>query len=623
MTYNIDEYKINQNKVFINGWVHSDHYKVIVVSNEEEKEIKQYHSRYDICMKFHEKIEDNRYGFKEEITFHKNTKKVKAYLVSDNTKELMLSINEGKIHLFLNKIRRFLGKIKRGIAFLWREYHFLVPPTMMKQYLKMGFSRKEPLTIYNPEISSEYHLWLEKQKFEKDKEKSNKDLSIIQVNDKECKNKILKENKKYICLQKGKIELSNYFYYSIKEELENDYDLIYFDNDFKKKEEYCNPIFKPDFSPDTLLGVNYIGNCYIIKTSLLKEIIKKYKVINIFQILTCFINEDYKIKHISRILYHDLENIDNEKEVVEEYLKENKLKAKVITNPDKITNIVEYIPVKKSLVSIIIPTKDHADILKKCIDSIYEKTTYKNYEIIVIDNNSSEEETFKLLKDYSKKYDNFKTKRIECEFNYSYLNNEAAKLAKGDYLLLLNNDIEVITPEWLERMLGYGEQKHIGTVGVKLIFPDNTIQHAGIIMGKGGLAGHAHYAKDKNYLSPQYELRIPYNYSASTAACLLIEKKKFEEVNGLEEKLKVAFNDVDFNLKILEKGYYNVFLPNVELYHYESKSRGLDTSVEKQKRFVQEWSLMKEKWNNYMIHDPFYNDNFSKEEEYKLREMDG
>ena len=243
------------------------------------------------------------------------------------------------------------------------------------------------------------------------------------------------------------------------------------------------------------------------------------------------------------------------------------------------------------------------------------------YEIIVIDNNSSEKETFKLLKEYKDKYDNFRYKRIECEFNYSYLNNEAVKLAKGDYVLLLNNDIEVITPEWLERMLGYAEQEHIGTVGAKLIFPDETIQHAGIIMGKGGLAGHAHYAKNRNYISPQYELKIPYNYSACTAACLLINKKKYQEVKGLEEKLKVAFNDVDLNLKILKKGYYNIFLPNVELYHYESKSRGLDTSPEKQKRFVQEWALIDEKWKDLIKHDPFYNDNFSKDNEYLLKDV--
>ena len=183
----------------------------------------------------------------------------------------------------------------------------------------------------------------------------------------------------------------------------------------------------------------------------------------------------------------------------------------------------------------------------------------------------------------------------------------------------MNNDIELISGDWLEKMLGYAQQPHIGAVGAKLIFEDNTIQHAGIIMGKGGLAGHAHYGKDRNFISHQFELKIPYDYSACTAACLMVEKKKYKEVNGLEEKLKVAFNDVDFNLKLLEKGYNNIFLPNVMLYHYESKSRGLDTTPEKQKRFVQEWSFITNKWDKYIKHDKFYNDNFSKDYDYMLK----
>ena len=272
----------------------------------------------------------------------------------------------------------------------------------------------------------------------------------------------------------------------------------------------------------------------------------------------------------------------------------------------------------KPLVSIIIPTKDHADILENCLKSIYKLSTYQNYEIIVIDNNSEKEETFALLKTYAKNK-NFRYQRIECEFNYSYLNNEAVKMAKGEYVILLNNDIEVITPNWLELMLSYASLKSTGTVGAKLLFPDDTIQHAGIIMGKGGLAGHAHYGKNKDYISPQYELKMPYDVSACTAACLMVSKNKFNEVNGLEEKLKVAFNDVDFNLKLLDKGYNNIFLPNVLLYHYESKSRGLDTTPEKQKRFVQEWALVEEKWKKYIEHDPFYNDNFSKNDDYMLK----
>ena len=623
MEYNIDEYKVNNNKLFLNGWVHEDNYKLIAIVNDEEKTIKKYQSRYDICMKYHEKIEDNHYGFKEELIFKSKVKYAKIYIEKNNTRDLIYIVDERKIILFLKKIKKFLGKIKRGIRFLWKEYHFIVPPTMLKKYIKMVLTgNKHQQTIYNPEIISEYKMWYDSTNYSKDITTKNDKLHFLNIESKNFQKELAKVKEKYICIQNGKIEMVDYFFQTIDSYLKEEYDLIYFDNDFKKDSVYCNPIFKPDFSPDTLLGVNYIGNCFIIKRTILQKIMETKKKESIYSILLYFREKKQKIKHISKILYHDLGIVTNGKKEVMEYLKDNKIKANVKTNPDKITNIVEYIPTGKSLVSIIIPTKDHADILKTCLESIYQKTTYKKFEIIVIDNNSCEKETFDLLKEYKKQHNNFKYKRIECEFNYSYLNNEAAKIATGDYLLLLNNDIEVITPEWLERMLGYAEQNHVGTVGAKLIFPDETIQHAGIIMGKGGLAGHAHYSKPRTYISPQYELKVPYNYSACTAACLLIDKKKFEEVNGLEEKLKVAFNDVDFNLKILKKGYYNVFLPNVELYHYESKSRGLDTSPEKQKRFIQEWSLIVEKWSDIIKHDPFYNDNFSKNEDYMLKEVE-
>ena len=613
MQHSIDEYKINNNKIYLCGWVHSDDYKIVIHSNDEQKELEERVSRFDISMKFHEKIDDNNYGFKEEVEFNKRIKVAKVYLKIGNEEELILTIDERKLIVLLKKIRKFLGKIKRGIKFLWREYHFLVPLGMIPKYFKMLFKKKENITLYNPEIDSEYNEWLLVNKKGKNTLEENKNLTLFDLS----KDSLDKVKTKYVCIINDSIELADCFYDVIDNELEADYDLIYFDNDIKENKKLCKPNFKPDFSPDTLLGLNYIGNCFIIKKSLLTKLIKEDK--SEYGILLNCLNKKLKIKHISTILYHDKNSFTNDKTKVEKYLKDNGLNAKVKTNVDKITNTVEYIPSDKHLVSIIIPTKDHADILKTCIDSIYEKTTYKNYEIIVIDNNSSEKETFDLLKYYEKNKKNFTSKRIECEFNYSYLNNEAVKLSKGDFILLLNNDIEVITPEWLERMLGYAEQKHVGAVGAKLLFPDETIQHAGIIMGKGGLAGHAHYEKPRNYKSAQYELLIPYDCSACTAACLLVDKKKYLEVNGLEETLKVAFNDVDFNLKLLDKGYFNVFLPNVELYHYESKSRGLDTSVEKQKRFVQEWSYIENKWKEYIEHDRFYNDNFYKNEEYKLK----
>ena len=612
MNYNIDEYKINGNKIYIKGWAHYNNYKIKVTSEKEEKYIDTYESRYDICAKFHEQIEDNNYGFDKELEFNSKIKTAKIYIETKDESIVIAKFDNRKFLLFLKKIKKFLGKIKRGIKFLWREYHFLVPPTMMKKYLKMIFKSNKKDRLYNPNIDSEYNEWLENRVYSK--EESSNPITKITSEEEYQKIKDLKDE--YLCLIDGEVDFIKEFSSIVNPYLNGEYDLIYFDNDKVEKNKYKKPIFKPGWSIDTLMGVNYIGNCFIIKRSLLLKL--KIKEFNLYYILLKLRKENIKVKHIENILYHDHKDIRNEKETLERYLKEEKISAKVEINPDKITNTVIYNVEDKPLVSIIIPTKDHADILDKCLKSIYEKSTYKNYEIIVIDNNSEEEETFKLLKKYNKK-ENFTYKRIECEFNFSYLNNEAEKMANGEYILLLNNDIEVITPNWLELMLGYAKQSHIGTVGVKLIFPDETIQHAGIIMGKGGLAGHAHYERPRDYISSQYELKIPYDYSASTAACLMVEKKKYEEVNGLEENLKVAFNDVDFNLKLLDKGYNNVFLPNVELYHYESKSRGLDTTPEKQKRFISEWSYMTEHWSKYIEKDEYYNSNFSKDKEYMLK----
>ena len=624
MNYNIDDFKINNNKIYINGWAHFEKYKIIIQSGEENKYLDNYTSRYDINMLFHEKIEDNLYGFKQEVEFNNKIKKVNIYIITNDEKILIRTIDNRKIINYIRNIKKILGKVKRIIMFLWREYHFLVPPKMWGKYFKIIFNRKQKLEVFNPEIDSEYNTWLTRQTYLKDDNKK-KNITIVgtekhdyidYVIENNLKKIISKINTDYVCLIEGNIKFINYFYSELNSVLDKNYDLIYFDNDLIRNNKYCSPNLKPDWSRDTLLGVNYIGNCIVIK----KSILKKYADNNssIYQILLNLIGKTNNIMHISKIMYHDYGNIKNEIKEVEKYLEKNNIKAKVKKNTDGITNTISYEIIKKPLVSIIIPTKDHADILDNCLKSIYEKTTYKNFEIILIDNNSTEKETFNLIKKYEKK-SNFKSKRIECEFNYSYLNNEAVKISKGDFIVLLNNDIELISGDWLEKMLGYAQQPHIGAVGAKLIFEDNTIQHAGIIMGKGGLAGHAHYGKDKNFISHQFELKIPYDYSACTAACLMVEKKKYKEVNGLEEKLKVAFNDVDFNLKLLEKGYNNIFLPNVMLYHYESKSRGLDTTPEKQKRFVQEWSFITNKWDKYIKHDKFYNDNFSKDYDYMLK----
>lgn len=299
------------------------------------------------------------------------------------------------------------------------------------------------------------------------------------------------------------------------------------------------------------------------------------------------------------------------KRALEDYFKRNKICVKVHLIGEPQMYRIEYLYEKEPSISIIIPTKDKAGVLDTCLKSIYDKTKYQNYEIIVIDNNSSEQETFDLLDNYKNQYDNFSYYRFECEFNYSYLNNEAVKKANGDYVVLLNNDTEVISEDWLHEMVGYAMQEHVGCVGAKLLYPNRTIQHAGVVIGVGGIAMHANVSTGEDQYGYFGRLVSVYDWSCVTAACLMVKKCKYLAVNGLDENLKVAYNDVDFNLKLLDEGYYNVVLPNVKLFHYESLSRGNDMRVDQIKRFKNETDYMCDKWGKRLLSDPYYNDNLS------------
>ena len=273
----------------------------------------------------------------------------------------------------------------------------------------------------------------------------------------------------------------------------------------------------------------------------------------------------------------------------------------------------DYTITKPGKVSILIPSCDHGADLRTCVDSIYRKTTYADFEVLIIENNSKEDGTFRLYEQLQKEHpDNLRVLYWKgTGFNYSALNNFGAKEATGEYLLLLNNDTEVITPRWLEEMVMYAQQERVGCVGVKLLYPDNTIQHAGIGFGYLTLAAHMH----KNFPvgHPGYMGRLVYaqDVYAVTAACLMVRKSVYDEVNGLDESFAVAFNDVDFCVRVREAGYTNVFTPFAQLYHYESKSRGLDESPAKRKRFESEVKRFQQRWAKQLAAgDPCLNPNF-------------
>jgi GT2 family glycosyltransferase len=281
---------------------------------------------------------------------------------------------------------------------------------------------------------------------------------------------------------------------------------------------------------------------------------------------------------------------------------------------------VHYQPTANPLISIIIPTRNMGGILEKCISSIFTKTNYIHFEVIIVDNGSNEQETFDVFNKWLKQEPKrFFVERMDIPFNYSKLNNQAVEVARGDLILLLNNDVEVISPDWLGEMAGQAIRPEIGAVGACLLYPDNTIQHAGIILGIGGIAGHSHkyYAEDHpGYFS---RLKIIVNYSAVTAACLMVRRELYLKVGGLSTELSVAFNDVDFCLKLRSEGYYNIWLPQVRLYHHESKSRGQEDTPEKLLRFNKEIEYMNKRWIKMLKNDPFYNINLTaKHEDFSL-----
>ena len=259
------------------------------------------------------------------------------------------------------------------------------------------------------------------------------------------------------------------------------------------------------------------------------------------------------------------------------------------------------------LVSIIIPTRNGLNLLSRCITSIITETTYLNYELIIVDNGSNDPKTLSYLKNIECEF--IKIIRDDSPFNYSKLNNSAVDVANGEYICLMNNDTEIITKNWLEEMMAHACQENVGCVGAKLLYPNNKVQHGGVILGIGGLAGHAHWNLDRN--EPGYFNRamLAQELSAVTAACLLVKKSIYEEVGGLDPNLAVAFNDVNFCLDVLNKGYRNIWTPFAELYHFESASRGYEDTPEKIKRFKSELDSMQLKWGNSLLKDPAYNVN--------------
>lgn len=419
-----------------------------------------------------------------------------------------------------------------------------------------------------------------------------------------------------------------------------DLDFIYTDEDKINEDgtHYMIPHFKPDFSLDTLRNYNYITHFVCIRKVVLDEIGPFDSKCDGAQDFDLFLRlADYtdKIGHISKILYHwrvcensTAQSISTKSYVVEagkyalrKHLERNSLKGTVTDGQQPTLYKINYDIEDNPLISIIICTKDHIDDLDLCIQSILKKSTYQNFEIIVVENNSEETRTFQY---YNKLKENPKINIVywEYDFNYSAINNYGVKYANGDYVLLLNNDTEVITSNWLEEMLMFAQREDVGVVGAKLLYPDDTVQHAGVIVGLGGVAAHSHRGYPADSVGYVGRMIVVQNISAVTGACMMIKKSKYLEVGGLSEKYQVTYNDVDFCLRVMKAGYKNIMNPYAQMYHYESKSRGMEDTSEKYKRFMSEQDMFKSDWQEILEKgDPYYNKNLTLDrEDFSLRE---
>ncbi|MBR5874562.1 MAG: glycosyltransferase family 2 protein [Oscillospiraceae bacterium] len=436
----------------------------------------------------------------------------------------------------------------------------------------------------------------------------------------------------YICLADHDDILSPDALYQMAKAIEETgADFIYSDEALFDS-DWTNPIvahFKPDYSYYYLTNCNYICHLACIRRSiftLLGGLQSSYDGAQDHDLFLKITEQpDVKIHHIPKVLYYWRVHSQSTSGGVgaKPYVTQNAIKAlddhlarigvqgKAVEGKFGSTYKIDYALTSQPLVSIIIPNKDQVPVLTKCIDSLYEKTAYRNFEVLVVENNSTDPETFEYYGKIQKEHSNLKVLYYKGGFNFSAINNFAAKQAKGEMYLLLNNDIEIISENWLGEMVSLALQKNVGIVGAMLYYPNDTVQHAGVITGLGGFAGHSHKYHPRGKSGYMFRLSCVQNLSCVTAANLLVTKEAFDAANGLDEEFTVAFNDVDFCLRIRDMGYQVLFTPYAECYHHESISRGSDKKGEKKERFEGERNRLKGRFGDSLLRDPFYNPNLT------------
>ena len=433
------------------------------------------------------------------------------------------------------------------------------------------------------------------------------------------------------------LEPNALFEYALVINNNHDIDLLYCDEDvIGEQGEPKLPVIKPDFCIDTLRTKNFITHFLSIRASLYSQLEPtglELEGAQDYDICLKVAEKTKSIHHVPKILYHWRESPSSSaqnpkskeyasaagQKALQSHFKRLGIEAEVGISSEPFTYSVKYLfpgeADKQPLVSILIPTKDQVTVLRRCIESLLEKTTYKNYEIILIENNSVEEETFKYYDEVAR---NERIRLIVWEgmWNYAGINNFGAGYAKGDYLIFLNNDVELISPDWIEQMLGICSRKDVGVVGAKLYYPDNTTQHAGIIMGEyGPLPLFANLPKGNSGYFCYKDL--PLSLSAVTAACMMTRSQLFKSLHGFDEDFAIAYNDVDYCFRVRKSGLKIIYSPYAKLYHYESLTRGYEIGDEKQERFMSEKGLLFHRWPQYFgIGDPCLNPNFDRNNPY-------
>lgn len=407
-------------------------------------------------------------------------------------------------------------------------------------------------------------------------------------------------------------------------------DALYTDEDkvTTDLDEHFQPHLKPDFNLDLLRSNNYICHFFVVRRSIVEKaggFRKEFDGAQDYDFIFRCTENAREVLHVPEILYHwrthKASTADNPaskmyafeagKRAIEAHLERTGTKGTVSHTQDLGFYRVKYPVQGEPLVSVIIPNKDEKETLQTCLESLKKNTSYQNFEIIIIENNSTTGEIFKYYKELSRDQQ-IHLLRWGKEFNYSAINNFGVAHARGEYLLFLNNDVKSIEPDWMEEMLGVCQRPEVGGVGAKLIYPDNTIQHAGCVIGMGGIAGHMFVDMPADRTGYLHKASLLQDMSAVTAACLMMKKEVFEQAGGFTEELAVAFNDVDLCLKVRKNNHLIVYDPYAKLYHMESKTRGAEDSKEKVRRFQTEIEYMRCHWMDILKNgDPYYNKNLS------------